>query len=256
MKLSHVILSISLSCFLGFSYAADKEPLTISADQFSPGFSMISDNQQLYGFDIDMMNYICDKINRTCRFRPVIFSSLLDSVVKQDSEVAVGSLAISAERLKLVNFSAPYLASQGRVIGLKPSSASPFKLASLNGQKIGVVKGAIIKDMLQIWAIDKPTVIEYSTTPELVEALNNGDIQYVLAPNLVALFWLNQGNDKLAALGEPFDYGFGLGIAVNKKNPQLLAQINQALAEYLVSPQYKQSYDIYIYRWPAPEHKG
>jgi len=251
MKLSHIIVSVSLFCFISLSYAADKPPLTISVDQFSPGFSMVSDNKQLYGFDIDMMNYICDNINRTCRFNPVIFSKLLDSVIKGDSDVAVGSIAISSERLNLVNFSSPYLSSQGRVIGLKKSASNPFVFKSLDNQKIGIIKGAIIKDMLQIWAINNPTVIEYSTVPELIEALNNGDVRYILAPNLVALFWLNQGNDQFVALGTPFDYGFGLGIAVTKNNPQLLAEINQALAAYLFSPQFKQSYNIYIYRWPT-----
>lgn len=256
MKLSRVIISIGLFYFAGLSYAVEKQPLTISADQFSPGFSMISDNQQLYGFDIDMMNYICDKINRKCHFRPVIFSTLLDSVVKGDSDVAVGSLAISSERLALVNFSSPYLASQGRVVGLKKLAPASFQFKSLDRQKIGIVKGAIIKDILRVWSIDNPTILEYSTTPELVEALNNGKVHYVLSPNLAALFWLSQDNDKLVALGEPFDYGFGLGIAVTKKNPQLLAEINKALAEYLVSPQFKQSYNIYIYRWPTAQHGG
>lgn len=253
MKLSQIIISIGFIYFLSLSYAAEKQLLNISADQFSPGFSMVSDNQQLYGFDIDMMNYVCDKINRKCNFRPMIFSKLLDSIVKGYSDVAVGSIAISSERLNLVNFSSPYLSSQGRVIGLKKSAPTPFMLKSLDKQKIGVVKGAIIKDILQVWSIDNPIILEFPTVPLLIDALNNGEVSYILAPNLAALFWLSQDNNAFVALGKPFDYGFGLGIAVTKNNPQLLAQINQALSDYLASPQFKQSYNTYLYRWPTAQ---
>ncbi|MGQ3890548.1 transporter substrate-binding domain-containing protein [Legionella sp. CNM-4043-24] len=226
-------------------HAADLPPLNVAVDTFSPAFVMQA-NKQLYGFDISMMESICKSIQRQCVFQPMPFSQLIDSVESGKYDVAVGSIAISPDRAARVNFSDSYLASMGRFVTLKKNTAKPFTLTSLNNQTIGVEKGSMFAQALASFPIVNPKIIEYPSAEAMIDAMKNDEITYAVAPNPGALFWQSQTSGEFAVLGQPFNYGFGLGIAVNKSDMDLLNQINKALAQYLVSPEYKANYNSYL----------
>lgn len=245
MKLSSIVLTMMIYLAAPL-YAAEREPLNVAVDTFSPGFVIQGGNKQFFGFDIEMMQYICDKLNRRCNFQPMAFSKLINSILQNSSEVAVGSIVINTNRLSLVNFSIPYMNSQGRVVALKKTAPPLFTLKSLGGQKIGIEEGSMFPEVLESLPIDKPTIITYPTVEAMIAGLSNGEITYAMAPNPIVMFWLNQTSGDFVALGQPFDYGYGLGIAITKNNPELLNQINQALAAYMTSPQFKQSYNTYL----------
>jgi len=244
MKRLGIFLSIGLF-FAAPVRAAELTPLNVAVDTFSPPFVMQANNQ-FYGFDIAMMQSICDMIQRKCVFTPMAFSQLIDAVEAGKADVAVGSITINPDRVTRVNFSQTYLPSMGRFVTLKKYIKGPFSLASLNKQKIGIEKGTMFAEALASFPIDSPEVVEYSTPEALISALENGDVLYVAVDNPAAMFWQAQTSGEFVVLGRAFNYGFGLGIAVNKSQPALLESINNALTEYLVSPQFKTNYSSYL----------
>jgi ABC-type amino acid transport substrate-binding protein len=220
-------------------------PLNVAVDAFSPPFIMQGADQQFYGFDIGMMEYICQQLKRKCVFQPMTFSNLLNAVENNKADVAVGSIVITPERALRVNFSSPYLPSQARFFGYK-KYASSFNLKSLSNQYIGVETGTLYPQVIATLPIDNPKIKEYPNANALLAALQNEDVRVVLIDNPAAVFWQNQVSDIFVALGTPFNYGFGLGIVVNKSQTDLLTQINQALASYLSSAQFKVNFNSYL----------
>lgn len=244
MKLRNIFLSLIL--LVTAPAYADLEPLNVAVDSFSPAFVMRGGKNQLYGFDIEMMVSICKLINRKCVFQPMPFSQLVTSVEQQNSDVAVGSIAINLDRLRHVNISNPYLPSQGRFVSRANPDGKNFTFSALNGKIIGYENGTIFPEVITEMNVINPTLKGYNSAESLIAALQNDEINYAVADNPGVVFWVNQTSGHFMALGTPFNYGSGLGILVNKNDTALLNSINSALAIYLNSPEFKLNYNTYI----------
>jgi polar amino acid transport system substrate-binding protein len=246
MNLIRRILLLTFIFLLNPLFAAG-EPLNVGVDSYTPPFVMEGDAKKLYGFDIDMMSALCKSIQRTCNYVPMRFEDLLNAVATQKVDVAVSSITITAERSKNVNFSDPYLLSFSRFLtNHTDESNQPLSLELLKNKKIGVVAGTVFKDQIKDMGIINPTVVEYRNTEVMLEALRNDTLDYVLFDNPTALYWAANSSGAFAVIGKPYLYGYGLGIAVDPNEENLLENINQALLKFQQSNEYKMSYSTYI----------
>lgn len=241
-----VYFFVSLLFFSSFSLHAEGEVLKVAVNSFSPPFVMQSANNQLYGFDIELMENICKNLNRSCQFEMMRFQDLIDAVQTKKADVAVSSIFITPERSALVNFSLPYLLSNSLFLGSKDKAKEPFRLGMLNNSTIGVEKGTIFDKMIDTLGIQNPKIVRYDKYADEIAALRDNDIDFVLMDEPAARYWQIQSSGTLMALGQPLVYGFGVAIAVNKDEGDLLNQINTALQQYQNSKDYKDSYDRYI----------
>ncbi len=246
MKLIRLIGILSFIFLLPSVHAAG-EPLNVGIDSYTPPFVMEDSTKNFYGFDIDMITTLCKSIQRTCHFIPMKFEDLLEAVSAKKVDIAVSSITITAERAKDVNFSAPYLLSYSRFLTIHNSeSHQPFTLGLLKNKKIGVVVATVFKDQIKEMGIINPTVIEYPSTEVMLEALGNHKLDFVLFDNPTALYWEANSSGAFTVIGQPFLYGYGLGIAVNQTEKNLLVQVNQALAQFQKSEEFKMAYTRYI----------
>lgn len=236
----------SVFVFFSQSLQAQGEPLRVAVDPLNPPFVMQGANNQFSGFDISMMQYICQTLKRTCQFIPIHFDKIIDAVSTEQVDVASSSITITPERAAIVNFSLPYLLSEARFIGPNQLATTPFKLKMLNGRKIGVSEGSIFPDVIKKLAVKDPNIITYTSLNNLMDDLYQGNIDFGLMDDPAALYWQAQSSRKLAVLGKSFNYGVGLGIALNKNNTELLQLLNQALLQYQNSDEFKQSYQTYM----------
>lgn len=232
--------------YLGSLQAAPLPILKVAADAFSPPFVMRGANNQLYGFDIDMMENICQILKRQCVYQPMSFINLLPSVESQLADVAVGGITITLDRSKVVSFSIPYLLSYAQYIGLKSTLPPSFSLNDLAGKKIGIEAGTVFKETLNELSVKNITVVEIKNHASIILALENRKIDYALMDASAVQYWQGQSKDKMVAVGTPFLYGYGFGIAVNESNPGLLEDINTALLEYQNNGGFQKAYNQYI----------
>lgn len=234
--------------FISTGLYANSEPLTIGVTRFFPPFVMQGANEASYGFDIDMMSSLCKLMNRKCQFRIMNFDNLIPAVMAHKVDLAISIITITPERSQLVNFSIPYLLSYSRFLTKNPDSAlkGPFSLSALDNKKIGVVTGSIFPPQIKEMNIKDPTIKEYDTVELLLDALITSEIDYILIDNPTALYWEANSSGALKTEGPTYLYGYGVGIAVNKDNKNLLNSINNALRQYQSSVEFKQNYNKYI----------
>lgn len=244
MKLAH--LFVSLLVFISFPLHAEGEVLKVAVNGFSPPFVMQSANKQLYGFDIHLMQNMCKMLKRTCQFELMRFQDLLNAVQTKQADVAVSSIFITPERSELVNFSLPYLLSNSIFLGHKENIKEPFKLEMLNNSTIGVEKGTIFDTLVGTLYIKNPKIIRYDKLTDEIQALSEEKIDFALMDEPAARYWQIQSSGSLIALGKPLVYGYGVAIAVNKDENDLLQQLNNALKDYQNSKDYKENYNRYI----------
>jgi polar amino acid transport system substrate-binding protein len=222
-------------------------PLNVGIESFSPPFVMQGANKEIYGFDIDMMNYVCETINRTCQYRVMKFDELLTAVANKQIDVATSSITITSERSQIVDFTIPYLLSYSRFLTNQNAIANQkFSLDLLKGKRIGIETGTIFVDQIRDMGIKDPIISYYPQDEALLEALRDGKVDYVLLDNPTALYWEANSSGSFRVIGQPYMYGYGFGIAVNSTEKPLLQQINQALLKFQGSKEFTDVYNRYL----------
>jgi polar amino acid transport system substrate-binding protein len=238
-----LIASISFSATL---FAEDLPILNVGTESFNPPFVMRGSKQKIYGFDIDMMNALCKIIQRTCHYHIMRFDELIDAVAKNKIDVAISSITITPERAKIVSFSLPYMLSYSRFVTKPSTKTEPFNLAFLNGKKIGIESGTIFPQQLTSMGVKNPQLELYASVSSQLTGLNKGEVEIILLDNPTANYWATNSSDTFKLAGPAYIYGYGLGIAINPNEKNLVPALNQALMQYQNSAEYKQNYNKYL----------
>lgn len=241
------IISLVFAVFMIIPRAwALEPPLVIAINNYAPPFVLQTANQSVFGFDIAMIHFVCKALNRSCQFKLMPFGQILQAVENRQADMALGAITITAERAKLINFSQPYLESLARFMGRKELATQPFTVSLLVNKKIGVAANTVYPQVAKASGATPEDVIEFEDLESVIAALQAGDIDLALMDDPTAEYWNIHSSGSLVVLGKPFNYGFGLGIAVNKNDLMLLQQINQALQQYLSSPEFKTDFNTYF----------
>ena len=118
-KLLSIILSITMLLSMGTVAFADgvdgpmqkaKIKVGISAD--FPPFEYYNENEELYGFDVDLMNYIGERIGFDIEFINLSFDQLFSAVMGGDIDCAISAIAITEERKNVIDYTIPYLSAK------------------------------------------------------------------------------------------------------------------------------------------------
>lgn len=221
-------------------------PLRVAIEHFNPPFVKQTTNNRFYGFDIKLMENICRQLERQCQYNPMRFVDLIAAVENNVADVAISAITITVPRAQRVNFSLPYLMSRSRFMGKTEQNEQPFSLNLLRNKRIGIEEGHVFNEQILEMGVQDARIVYYRDIPSLIEALNNGRVDFLLLDNPSAVFWQHNSSGRLKALGSPLDYGFGFGIAINRENEDLLRQINEALLVYQNSREYRQNYQKYL----------
>jgi polar amino acid transport system substrate-binding protein len=245
-------LFIASICFTSALFAAD-EPvlplfpvLNVGTESFNPPFVMQGSKNEIYGFDIDMMNSLCKTMQRTCKYHVLRFDELLTAVAKGEVDMAISSITITPERAKIVSFSLPYLLSYSRFLTRPSTAPASFSLAYLNNKKIGLETGTIFAQQLDTMGVKNPQLKFYPSVATQLTGLNKGEVDIILLDNPTANYWASNSSDTFKLAGPAYMYGYGLGIAINPSQNELLNTVNQILLQYQNSNDYKQNYNRYL----------
>ena len=118
-KLLAIILSITMLLSMGTVAFADgvdgpmqKAKLKVGISADFPPFEYYDENEELYGFDVDLMNYIGDRIGFDIEFVNMSFDQLFSAVMGGDVDCAISAIAITEERKNVIDYTIPYLSAK------------------------------------------------------------------------------------------------------------------------------------------------
>ena len=114
-KILAIILSITMLLSMGTVAFADgvdgpmqKAKLTVGINAEFPPFEYY-EGEELKGFDIDLMNYIGERIGFDIEFVNMSFDKLIPAVVNGEVNCAISAITITKERESVIDYSNPYL---------------------------------------------------------------------------------------------------------------------------------------------------
>ncbi len=190
------------------------------------------DKGTIVGLDVDIMQAVCKKINRTLKIEDMKFDSIIPAVVAGKAHAGVAGMTVKEERKQHVDFTDTYVRAF-QVIIVRPNS--PIKDADgLKGKKIGVQQGTTGDTLCQDYVKEGSKVERYASGAEAVLALRNGKIDAVVIDNEPAKAYLKKNEGSIVVLDKPLS-DEEYAIAVKKGNKELLDQINGALRELKAS---------------------
>ncbi|WP_277850427.1 arginine ABC transporter substrate-binding protein [Moellerella wisconsensis] len=241
-----ILLAALLGAMTLSATAAEKETIRFATEATYAPFEMFDANNQIVGFDVDLANAMCDKINATCTFTHQSFDSLIPSLKFRRFDALMAGIDITPDRQKQVDFTDTYYENSAEFIAVKDKITSP---AQLKGKKIGVQNGTTHQKYIMEQLKDMSTV-PYDNYQSAILDLQSGRIDAVFGDTAVADEWLKaKGNENLAVVGDkvtdPEYFGIGLGIAVRKGNKDLQDKLNKAMSDVKADG----TYDVIYKKW-------
>ena len=230
-------LVLALSC--GASEEKEKKLIIGSEGAYMP-WNGLDASGNLIGFEIDLANEICKKINRKCEFIKQDWDGIIPALLNRKYDVIMAGMTITDERRKKIDFSNPY-ADTGTAI----ASINMEKINSLNDVKdalkdktIGVQTGTISAQFIQKEYGDTEiaNVRVFNTQEEMNLDLIAGRIDAAMNDTSV---WIELQKEKpeVKVISPIFNgqfssvFGEGIGVGILKDRTELLNEINQAIKD-------------------------
>lgn len=137
------VLALSLLIGLGAtaaSYAALPQTVRIGTDTTYAPFSSKDAKGDFIGFDIDLGNEMCKRMQVKCTWVASDFDALIPSLKAKKIDAIISSLSITDKRQQEIAFTDKLYAADSRLVVAKNSDIQPT-VASLKGKRVGVLQG-------------------------------------------------------------------------------------------------------------------
>jgi len=237
--------------FAGSASAKDWETVRIGTEGAYPPFNYFDTDNNLQGFDIDIANALCDKMEVKCEFVAQDWDGIIPALLANKYDAIIASMSITEERKKQVDFTDKYYNTPARFIVRKDAESKDVSQAALKGKPVGAQSATIHANFLEGEYADSDLKL-YGTQDEANMDLVSGRLDAVLADSIVLYEWLEKTDDGKCCefAGEPMTdpayFGDGAGIALRKDNQDLKEMFNKALAEIIADGTYAKINEKYF----------
>ena len=251
-----VVLFVAITIGMGFSVffsirGDEQADYTVETNAFFAPFEFY-ENRQIVGVDVEIVNRVAEKLNKTIQIKNVEFDVIIDNLeAGRIADAGAAGLTITSARAEKVNFTIPYYDSVQYVIfnrEMPPSLRGDHVVwEALEGAKLGSQIGStgyiFVEDEIENGILaGTNTIIKGIDSHQLAaDAINSHIVDYAIADELAAKFIIEK-NPELNALPlyysgatreEDYPVEESYAIAVNKNKTELLEAFNEVLAEML-----------------------
>lgn len=247
-----LLVTVGMGVSVFFSIEGEKEAdYVVETNAFFAPFEFYED-RQIVGVDVEIVNRVAKKINKTIQIKNVEFDVIIDNVeAGRIADAGAAGLTITPAREEKVNFTIPYYTSVQYVIfdrETPPSLRDDHVVwEALDGAKLGSQIGStgylFVEDEIEngVLAGTTTTIKGIDSHQLAADAINAHIVDYAIADELAAKFIVDK-NPELEALPlyysgptreEDYPVEESYAIAVNKSQADLLEAFNEVLAEML-----------------------
>ncbi|WP_144140942.1 transporter substrate-binding domain-containing protein [Paraburkholderia sp. BCC1884] len=205
--------------------------ITIANTQASPPWSQIDDQNQPAGYDVDVATEVAKRIGvKKVTFIADTFSNFIDGLRVGKYDIVVNSMAATAPRKKIVDFSAPYAPQEFR-IWVSDKVIGINGVNDLAGRDVGVEAGT----SNEVWArahLTSSKIHSYDNGGFLYNDLASGRIDAVIESHFAGLKEKQINHLPIHESGPVLTISLGC-VAISKNQPELVDAINQAIGDMI-----------------------
>jgi arginine/ornithine transport system substrate-binding protein len=223
----------------------------IATEGAYPPFNFVDQGGKLQGFDVDIANALCEKMQAKCEVVAQAWDGIIPGLLEKKYDAIVASMSITEERKQKVDFTGKYYKTPAKFVTKKGAGIDVSK-EGLKGKTIGVQVSTIHENFVRDNFGDVATIKTYDTQENANLDLAAGRLDAILADSVA----LSEGFLKTDA-GKDFEFvgpdftdkkwfGEGAGIAVRKEDPQLRDALDAAIDAIRQDGTYKKLNDKYF----------
>lgn len=261
LKVKKLLATVSVAV-IAFSasasvYAKDWSTLRFGVDASYPPFESKAADGKLVGFDIDLGNEICRRLQAQCVWVENDFDGMIPALKARKFDGVLSSMTTTPQRATQIAFSTKLFNTPTRLVAKASSGLQPTP-ESLNGKRVGVEQGTIQERYAKVhWAPKGVEVVPYQNQDQVYADLLAGRLNAALQDTVQAdIGFLKTPRGKGYAfvgpnLQDERILGTGAGIGLRKEDTDLKARIDKAISDMLKDGTYKKieqkyfDFDVY-----------
>jgi octopine/nopaline transport system substrate-binding protein len=251
-------LAIAAAIAVPAAQAKDWKKVVIATEGAYAPYNMHAPDGKLIGFEIDLANDVCKRVNLECEFVAQDWNGIIPGLTAGKYDAIMSGMSITPKRLEVIDFTRPYsnapttfAVAKGGPLANMPGTGLRVSLEdkpmldkaiaalspALKDKVIGVQVSTIQADMLNTYFKGVGDVRTYPTTEEHDLDLAAGRVDAVLASVGYFSSTLSKpGGDQFVLAGPMFIGGLlgkGTGIGLRKSDTDLKALLDKGLNEAL-----------------------
>lgn len=205
-------------------FAADIRIVTEGA--YAP-WNYIDDNGNAAGFEIDLGNEICNRIDASCEWVLNEWDSIIPNLLAGNYDAIMAAMSITVERQQTIEFSSEYFPPDpARFVAAKGAN---IDFDNLKGMKMGVQGATIHSAYLEEQYQEGNSILKYETADQSVADLSAGNIDMLLADGPYLELVVNGSDGAFMFVGPKLEIGGGVGIGMRKDDTELHDKMQAAL---------------------------
>jgi arginine/lysine/histidine/glutamine transport system substrate-binding/permease protein len=228
------------------SFVGDSDTLVVTTEPAFPPFVYFNSDNQLIGFDVDLMNEIATRLDMGVDYAYIPFDGLFATLEAETADASVNAMTITTEREKAIDFSRPYFQS-GLAIAVRSNETRINALEDLSGHKVAVKLGTTGADLAA--QVPGAQLVTFDSAEKALIDLSKGNVDAVIKDEPTTLGMLEQAKiDNVRLLDELLtEEYYGIGLPPNSPNKRF---IDQALNDIIADGTYEKLYRKWFNRTP------
>jgi polar amino acid transport system substrate-binding protein len=205
----------------------DRGSVVVAIDaNYPPQSSLEPKSAKPAGFDVDVADQVGKLLGLTVRFKTAALATIPADLKRGKYDVAIDSIAATAESNKAMGLSHPYYYTVGQIFVAK-GGAQITTAADLAGKTVGVGADTVYYPWLK--AHTKAVVKMYATEAQALEDLAAGKLDFVMTAAQTGQQAIQTGQ-PIEPSGAPLHYG-SLAFATKPGESDWLALLDHAIKQ-------------------------
>ena len=236
MKLKKIMaLALSAAMVLSMSATvfADDKVETVTEGKLTVATSPDEGNPTLSGFDMDLAQYVADKMGLELEVIPMDFDGVISELAQKNVDLGMAGLSPDPAREDAMDFSDLYYKGGQSFVSVKDKADQFKSLKDANNKdySIGAQTGSIQLDLANKNTPDAD-IVSLPKVTDLISELMTGKMDGAFIETAVAESYQKNYPDLQILFDVPYD-SEGSAIGVSKGNEALLKAVNKAINEAL-----------------------
>lgn len=251
MKKLFALMTVVILFAAGTVQAKEWKKIRIGVEGAYPPFSSTTPDGKLEGFDIDIARALVKAMGAEIVLVAQDWDGIIPALLARKYDAIIASMSITEERKKKVAFSNKYYNTPAKFV-CKKGTIKEFTRESLKGKAVGVQRATTHDSYLTDNYGKDVKIKRYATQDEAYLDMSAGRLDFLLADSVA----LSDGFLKRPE-GKDFEFvgpdmtdvrwfGEGVGVAIRKKDKDLVEMFNKAIDQIRADGTYKKIQDKYF----------
>lgn len=225
--------------------------VTVVTEGNFPPFNMLDGQGKPTGFEIDLVNAICQRAELDCRIVTAKWDDIIPGLLDKRYDIAIASLQITAERRRHIAFSRRYYTAPAAFVTARDALPADGAPALLRGKSVGAQRATTFADHLERTFRKTIKLRQFATEAEARRELSAGRLDAVLGDKVALWHWLATPEGACCAffsqdVKDARTLGEGVGAGFRKDELKLREAFNKALADMIADGAHKKIADKYF----------